>query len=92
MDLDEKLREQILFYAARNHVEKVILFGSRARGSNHDISDIDLAAQGGDVSTFRYELEEQASTLLMFDVVDLNRPGLSEELLAEIARDGVRLL
>lgn len=92
MELDEKLRGEILFYAEKNHIEKVILFGSRARGSHQARSDIDLAVQGGNVENFRHELEDKARTLLMFDVVDLGRSGLSEELLAEIARDGVRLL
>ena len=92
MELDENLREEILFYAEKNHIEKVILYGSRARGSHQARSDIDLAVQGGNVESFRHELEDKARTLLMFDVVDLGRSGLSEELLAEIARDGVRLL
>lgn len=92
MDLEAKLRGEIVSYAEKNHIEKVILFGSRARGSNHDRSDIDLAVQGGDIRTFKYDLEEHARTLLMFDVVDLAKPGLSGELLAEIERDGVRIL
>ena len=92
MDIEARLRGEIVSYAEKNHIEKVILFGSRARGSNHDRSDIDLAVQGGDVRAFKYDLDENAHTLLMFDVVDLAKPGISGELLAEIARDGVRLL
>ena len=92
MDLEEKLQGEIISLAKKNRIEKVILFGSRARGSNHDRSDIDLAVLGGDVRAFKYDLDENDRTLLMFDVVDLAKPGLSGELLAEIERDGVRLL
>ena len=92
MDLEEKLQGEIISLAKKNRIEKVILFGSRARGSNHDRSDIDLAVLGGDVRAFKYDLDENARTLLMFDVVDLAKPGLSGELLAEIEKDGVRLL
>ncbi len=43
---------------------------------------------GGNALDFYYDVEEQAWTLLLFDVVDLDR-GVSNELQAEIDRDGV---
>ena len=64
---------------------KVILFGSRARGDNQPRSDIDLAVEGGDIRNFRFEIEEDAPTLLMFDIVDLSEK-LNEDFLAEIRR------
>ena len=91
MDLELKLQREILAYAEKNGIGKVILFGSRARGTNHDRSDVDLAVLGGDVMSFKYDLDEHARTLLMFDVVDLAKRGLSKDLLSEIERDGVRL-
>lgn len=91
MDLELKLQREILAYAEKNGIDKVILFGSRARGTNHDRSDVDLAVLGGDVMSFKYDLDEHARTLLMFDVVDLAKRGLSKDLLSEIERDGVRL-
>lgn len=66
----------------------MILFGSRARGTNGERSDIDLAVSGGDPLNFYYDLEEEVRTLLFFDVVDLDR-GISSELQREIDRDGV---
>lgn len=33
-------------------VEKVVLFGSRARGDYHRVSDIDLAIMGGNKAAF----------------------------------------
>lgn len=39
----QKVIEEIIVLAKKYHVEKVILFGSRARGDYHSRSDIDLA-------------------------------------------------
>jgi predicted nucleotidyltransferase len=87
---EKKVKEDIIKIAKKNNIEKVILFGSRARGNNSERSDIDLAVSGGDALNFYYDVEEEVRTLLMFDVVDLNR-GISEELQREIDRDGVVL-
>lgn len=45
---DEVIQE-IREIAEKYKVEKVILFGSRARGDFHRTSDIDLAVKGGDL-------------------------------------------
>lgn len=86
--LSEKVKKEISGFAKLYGVEKVILFGSRARGTNSKRSDIDLAVKGGDVDEFRFAMDELVSTLLMFDVADLSDDP-SEELLSEIKRDGV---
>ena len=80
----------IVELAKKYNLSKVILYGSRARGDNHERSDIDLAVEGGDVINFKIALDEDVPTLLMFDVVDL-ADNLSEKFLAEIERDGVIL-
>ncbi|MGN1303892.1 MAG: nucleotidyltransferase domain-containing protein [Oscillospiraceae bacterium] len=89
-DLDKRVEEDIINIAQKNDIKKVILFGSRARCQNSERSDIDLAVSGGNAIDFYYDLEENAWTLLMFDVVDLNK-GISDELKAEIDREGVLL-
>ena len=89
-NLDKRIENDILKFAKKNGIKEVILFGSRARGDNSERSDIDLAVSGGNTLDFYYDLEEEAWTLLMFDVVNLNR-GISKELQAEIDRDGVVL-
>lgn len=71
-------------------IKKVILFGSRARGTNRESSDIDLAVSGGNVFEFYSHLDEKAWTLLQFDVARLDK-NTSPELSAEIERDGVVL-
>lgn len=87
-DLDTRVENDIIRIAEKNNIKKIILFGSRARGTNSERSDIDLAVSGGNALDFYYDVEEQAWTLLLFDVVDLDR-GISNELRAEIDRDGV---
>lgn len=71
------IREQVIMeiceIAKRCQVDKVLLFGSRARGDFKRTSDIDLAATGGDFLRFALDVEEETSTLLEFDIVDLDR-------------------
>ena len=71
-------------------LDKLILFGSRARGDYRRTSDIDLAATGGDVVRFSLDAEEETSTLLSFDVVNLDR-AVPEELRESIEKEGIVL-
>lgn len=87
-DLPENIKNEIAEYAKKYGVTKVILFGSRARGTNSERSDIDIAAAGGNFSEFCYAMDEQVRTLLKFDTVNLN--GIvSDELMSGIKEDGV---
>ena len=89
-DIHENVKKEIAAHAEKCCVEKVILFGSRARGTNGERSDIDLAVSGGNFGDFCFAMDEQVNTLLMFDVVDL-ASCKSDELISEIERDGVVL-
>ena len=89
-DLKIAIENAIVELAKKYNLSKVILYGSRARGDNHERSDIDLAVEGGDVINFKMAVDEDVPTLLMFDVVDLS-DNLSEKFLADIERDGVIL-
>ena len=88
--LTERVEKDIISLASRCGLEKVILFGSRARGTNRERSDIDLAIQGGDSAKFILGAEDEVHTLLLFDIVDLGKP-VQPELLREIEKDGVVL-
>jgi predicted nucleotidyltransferase len=92
MNLPEHVHKGIIELAQKYGVEKVILFGSRARGDNWERSDVDLAISGGNRTMFSLDVDEieNVPTLLMFDVVDLDRE-CNEDLLATIKRDGVVL-
>jgi len=84
---DAVLRE-ISSYARIHGIQKVILFGSRARGNHTKRSDIDIAISGGDAASFYLDIKEKSHTLLTFDVVEMDK-GISEELQKEIERDGI---
>lgn len=86
--LKPELLQSICALAQRYNVEKLLIFGSRARGTYRERSDIDLAAKGGNVSAFALDVEDETPTLLKFDVVNLNCP-ISDELQTELKRDGV---
>ena len=89
-NLDKRLESEIISLAKSFGVKKLILFGSRARGTNKERSDIDLAAQGGNVTEFSFDIEEKIPTLLKFDIINLDE-HVAEDFLAEIARDGIIL-
>jgi predicted nucleotidyltransferase len=80
--------EEIRTLAHTYHVKKVILFGSRARGDFKRTSDIDIAVDGGDFVRFALDVDEETSTLLKFDIVDLNR-NIQKELRASIETEGI---
>lgn len=83
------LRE-ITDFAKKYKVEKVILFGSRARGDFKRTSDIDIAVSGGNFDRFALDVDEETSTLLKFDIVDLDRE-MQDALRESIEREGVLL-
>lgn len=85
-----QVQNEICQLAEKYNVNKVILFGSRARGDYWRASDIDLAVSGGDITRFALDVEEQTSTLLFYDVVNLDE-AVSPELLARIQKEGLVL-
>ncbi|MBQ7265388.1 MAG: nucleotidyltransferase domain-containing protein [Firmicutes bacterium] len=88
--IPETVLEDIILYAKGNHIKKVLLFGSRARGTNRETSDIDIAVSGGDILNFYFDLEEKANTLLKFDVVDMDK-NIEDGFKREIEKDSVVL-
>ncbi|KAB8287708.1 nucleotidyltransferase family protein [Bifidobacterium avesanii] len=84
----EDVYAQIRDFAAREGARKVILFGSRARGTNRPKSDIDLAVSGcPDFDRLERRLQDELWSLLKVDVINLDAP-ISESLRREIERDG----
>lgn len=80
--------EEIVALAKKYDLNKVILFSSRARGDYRSRSDIDLAISGGDCIRFSLDVQELTSTLLFFDVVNLDGT-VQKELLDSIENEGV---
>ena len=89
-DLSERLAGEISRFARSAGVEKIVLFGSRARGNNTERSDVDLAVYGGDFDSFYWNIQENVHSLLMFDLVNVDE-RISRDLEEEIERDGIVL-
>ncbi len=91
--MDEVI-QQIKQIAGNYRIEKIVLFGSRARGDHSPVSDYDIAVFGErlspiDQAAFWAELEE-IETLKKIDLVFVNE-NAADELLDHIKRDGVSI-
>lgn len=82
-----QVQEEICQFAEKYQLERVVLFGSRARGDYHRASDIDLAVWGSSIARFAVDIDEKTSTLLKYDVVDMGQ-NISEKLRDSIQREG----
>ena len=82
-----KVIDEIISFAEKYNICQVILFGSRARGDFTRTSDIDIAVSGGDFERFALDVDEETSTLLEFDIVDLDRE-MQEALRESIQKEG----
>lgn len=71
--LPQKIINEIISAAKENKIEKIFLFGSRARGDFNEKSDIDIAISGGNAAEFCLMINEDVSTLLKFDIVRLTK-------------------
>ena len=70
-------------------IDKIILFGSRARKDNEPRSDIDLAVYAkGDIYDFIEDIEENIPTLLEFDITHMNRE-FDADFVGQIEKEGV---
>lgn len=81
---------EICNLASKYNVRKVILFGSRARGDFRRTSDIDLAITGGDLTQFELDVDDTTSTLLKFDIVNLDGT-VQKELRNSIEKEGITI-
>lgn len=93
MSLDKRLVERIQNIGQKYPIERIVLFGSRARGDNKVLSDIDLAVfpmsgfeRRGSLAS---ELDD-LDTLLKIDIV-FHDENLDLLLLENILREGVTL-
>ena len=77
----------------RHGASRVVLFGSRARGDNHQYSDYDIAVFGIEESKTKLDIrevcDESAPTLKVIDIVFSQ--DASEKLLQNIEKEGIIL-
>lgn len=90
-DLEPRIINQIRIIAEKYLINKVVLFGSRARGDNRNNSDIDIAFytlpgfsnEGSLVSDI-----QDIETLLKIDTVFINN-DTDEKLIRKINNEGI---
>ena len=87
-NLPDRILRELSSFAQKYSITKIILFGSRERGTNTERSDIDIAVYGGNFEQFYWDVKEKTHSLLMFDIVQADAV-ISDELKQEIERDGV---
>lgn len=88
--LPNRVLNTIRLFAEKHKVQKVILFGSRARGTHTERSDIDIAVVGGDFDAFYWDIKDNTHSLLMFDIVNMDE-STSDDLREEIEKDGIMI-
>ncbi|MBW9146556.1 nucleotidyltransferase domain-containing protein [Clostridium sp. CM028] len=91
--IDEKLVVKLKeIFEKYKEIEKVILFGSRARGDNKYNSDIDICIVGAGMmhltlANINMDISE-INTPLSFDILSFNELN-KEELIKNILKEGV---
>ena len=87
-NLPDRMLRELSSFARKYSINKIVLFGSRARGTNTERSDIDIAVYGGDFDRFYWAVKEKTNSLLMFDIIQADS-SVSDDLKKEIQKDGV---
>ena len=89
-NIPDRVLRDITSFAYKHNIETVILFGSRAKGTHTERSDIDIAVRGGDFDGFYWDVKENVHSLLSFDIVEFDN-SVSDTLKKEIERDGITI-
>ncbi len=88
----DNVLEKIKEIAVKYRIEKVLLFGSRARRDASPVSDYDIVVFGKDMSALdraRFCTDaDEIPTLKKIDIVFVN-DGLTDDLMESIKKDGV---
>ena len=87
------LNELISFFKKNRSVEKVEVFGSRARGDNTPKSDIDLAIYSKTISkeAFKFLQLELSELPILYHIDSVHFEHASQKLKGNIQKDGVTI-
>ena len=91
VNLSEEIIKELQALGRRYDLDKIVLFGSRAKQTNYERSDIDISVSIKDVVAYTNFMEdlESLNTLLMIDVVNTESIAYSNSIKSEIEKDGV---
>ena len=93
--LEERIKNELqTIFSKYKEIEKVLLFGSRARGDNKYNSDVDLCIFGKNIThlvqaKIFMDIEE-INTPLSFDILNFNELT-KQELIYNIINEGVEI-
>ena len=89
----EEIYRQIADLGKKYQADKIVLFGSRARGDNRERSDIDIAVYGmpEENQGLFWSAVDDLPSLLSVDIVHIT-DGTDAALLKNIKRDGVTVM
>lgn len=89
----KSIYQQIACIGRRFDADRVVLYGSRARGDHRSRSDVDIAVFGAPEHTYAafWDALEELPTLLEFDLTYVNS-HTSPALLDNIRKDGIVLM
>ncbi len=88
--IEDKIFNEIIdVFKETEEIEKVILFGSRVKGTYKETSDIDIAVKfiNNDKKLLLIRKLEEIRCILKFDVLNLDNIN-NEKLLENIKKDG----
>ena len=92
-NIHDRVLSDIEEFAKANNIEKVILFGSRARGTNSEKSDIDLCVETSLKGFDFIGLSEDIRNLLhkKIDLIRFDTLENNFDLINEIMKDGIKI-
>ena len=61
--LPERIVRELCSFAQKYSITRIVLFGSRARGTNAERSDIDIAVYGGDFDNFYWDVADSGFSI-----------------------------
>jgi predicted nucleotidyltransferase len=90
LNLEKRIVDEIIDISSKyKNINKVILFGSRARGDNSPKSDIDLAIYAdSSIVEFIEDIEINTHTLLEFDFSNINAAS-DDFFIKQIKKEGI---
>ncbi len=85
---ERTLKELREYFLSQKNIEKVLIYGSRAKGTYHNGSDIDFAIIGENINTLRIHSDlDDLPTPYKYDILDYK--NLTHEgMLQSIETDG----
>ena len=93
INLPEKLLEELIIFAKKHQISKIILFGSRARGDYRKNSDIDIAVLGEVLDDDKDKIRSDFDALVipyMLDILFVSELK-NIKLIENIKTEGVKL-